>query len=744
MKIKKIKKHLSLILAAGMLVTGFTCAPAALADTETDQGAAYRAEVQEEAGQAAAALDAAGKSGQAEPEKEPEQINVTEQEQSGEVTESGEESTSFAVNVQSGEGGKITADKTSVSSGEKVHVKVSPSSGYKIKNFYFNDMLVNVEYNDRLSGYEASFTASKEMTFRAEFEKITKFTIDTSVNYSSRGTITADSKVDENGTKTIKVTPKSGFYLADLLIDGKSVGAKESYTFKNISKNHTAKGVFKEQVKIMLDPGHYGSYYNKGAYPGYWESNMTWQLYLYLRDELENYDGFKIGTTRAAKAIDRDVYYRGTASSGYDLFLSLHSNAAGASADYPLIIKQKKNGVPAKLTTPLGKAIENTIGTKQSARTITKTNSDGKTEYYGVLRGSAAVGTPGLILEHSFHTNYRAAKWLYQNSNLKLLAKAETKVLADYYQIEKTGNGSSADKPPASFDYETVPSTEIVKITKAVNIRTEPSNGADKIKTAKIGDVYQLQAKTKDGNWGQIKASGYWFYLKGYTAPASEEDLYGIISASDKVEVLVSDLNMREKPDTSAKIKGVAQKNAVYQLKAKTKDGCWGQIKSSGYWIYIKGYTQKVTAENSSDAAVISTAERVKVTVGSLTMRAGHSTSTVKMGTAQKNKIYQLKAKTKDGNWGQIESNGYWIYLKGYTVKVTSGESSAVVSTNMKVKVMVGSLTFRASHSTSAKKMGTAKRDAVYQLKAKTKDGKWGQIKSNGYWIYLEGYTKAM
>ena len=49
-----------------------------------------------------------------------------------------------------------------------------------------------------------------------------------------------------------------------------------------------------------------------------------------------------------------------------------------------------------------------------------------------MLRGANAVGTPGIILEHSFHTNTRATKWLPSDSNLQKLAKAEAECIASY------------------------------------------------------------------------------------------------------------------------------------------------------------------------------------------------------------------------------------------------------------------------------------------------------------------------
>lgn len=64
------------------------------------------------------------------------------------------------------------------------------------------------------------------------------FTITASVN-GSGGTITESGKVPQGGAKTFYITPATGYTIADVLVDGTSVGAVSSYTFNNVSKNHT-------------------------------------------------------------------------------------------------------------------------------------------------------------------------------------------------------------------------------------------------------------------------------------------------------------------------------------------------------------------------------------------------------------------------------------------------------------------------------------------------------------------------
>jgi hypothetical protein len=69
-------------------------------------------------------------------------------------------------------------------------------------------------------------------------------------------------------------------------------------------------------------------------------------------------------------------------------------------------------------------------------RTTTKKTSKGK-DYYGVIRGATDVGTIGLIIEHSFHSNEEACKWLLSKDNLKKLAEAEAGAIAEYFGVSK-------------------------------------------------------------------------------------------------------------------------------------------------------------------------------------------------------------------------------------------------------------------------------------------------------------------
>lgn len=194
------------------------------------------------------------------------------------------------------------------------------------------------------------------------------------------------------------------------------------------------------KIKICLDAGHVGSKYNQSpVVKTYYESAMVWKLHLKLKAELET-RGFEVITTRADIDTDLGVYERGAASKGCNVFISLHSNACSTeSVDYPVVYRayDNLNDVDV-LALQIAKKIGELMGTNQAGRTAIRKNSAGG-EYYGVLRGARAVSTPFyMLIEHSFHTNTAATKWLSVDANLDKLAVAEAELLADYFGVNDT------------------------------------------------------------------------------------------------------------------------------------------------------------------------------------------------------------------------------------------------------------------------------------------------------------------
>lgn len=208
------------------------------------------------------------------------------------------------------------------------------------------------------------------------------------------------------------------------------------------------------RARIMLDAGHDGKYNRSPAVKEYYESDFNFKFCNMLKEELEAL-GFEVGLTRKTQDEKMELVARGKASEGYDLFISVHSNATGSgkaneNVDYPVAIvmlddeKVDIDEISLEIGKKLAVVVEEVMQTKQAGRTYTRqsvNDRDGNgimdDEYYGVLHGAKRVRTPGIIMEHSFHTNTRATEWLLNEDNLRTMAKAEAAVLAEHFETKE-------------------------------------------------------------------------------------------------------------------------------------------------------------------------------------------------------------------------------------------------------------------------------------------------------------------
>ena len=204
---------------------------------------------------------------------------------------------------------------------------------------------------------------------------------------------------------------------------------------KGISEADGIKQRFSENgvltpVKICLDAGHFAKYNQSPVNYTYWESDFTWKFHLMLKDELEK-RGIQVITTREDKDIDLDLKERGYTAEGCDLFISIHSNASSYYGIDSPDAYCAVSGVCDDIGLQLAQCIARTMGTYQAGRVCHKVGKYG--DWYSVLYGSACVGTPAILLEHSYHTNLRATNWLLNDDNLRRMAAAEAEVLYNYY-----------------------------------------------------------------------------------------------------------------------------------------------------------------------------------------------------------------------------------------------------------------------------------------------------------------------
>ena len=248
-------------------------------------------------------------------------------------------------------------------------------------------------------------------------------------------------------------------------------------------------------VSVCLDPGHYlGSSALSGTeLYGYGEGLFTLRLGLELRAVLEQEYGIAVIMTREADDItidgftnaeldNRHLSLRGTYAAGQDLFVSLHTNAnqddvnGAPTCNQPLAINKTIVFVnQVALNSERGIRIANAVLTRLSAENyalglsvtdrcdlaevgaahdwsdafndsvdtpgaVCYRGGEEQKDYYGVLRGAASVGVPGLIVEHGLHTVAEVRKAAMQGDLAVRWAQADAAGIAEGFGFTRVHN----------------------------------------------------------------------------------------------------------------------------------------------------------------------------------------------------------------------------------------------------------------------------------------------------------------
>ena len=150
---------------------------------------------------------------------------------------------SFAINTytiaaSSGAGGNInpTGD-VDVTEGSDQTFAITASTGYHIA-----DVLVDGVSAGAVSSYTFN-NVTTDHTISASFA-INTFTISASAGPNGSITPSGDQVVNYNGSRSFTITASTGYHIADVLVDGVSAGAVSSYTFNNVTADHTISASF--------------------------------------------------------------------------------------------------------------------------------------------------------------------------------------------------------------------------------------------------------------------------------------------------------------------------------------------------------------------------------------------------------------------------------------------------------------------------------------------------------------------
>lgn len=119
---------------------------------------------------------------------------------------------------------------------------IVPEVGYDVTAVHAGNALVNVTYNNGIGSFTLN-PVTADVTVSAT-TAIKTFTI--TATQAAHGTISpaAVQTVNYGGNVTYTITPDDYYEIVDVLVDGSSRGALSTYTFNNVTANHTIEAVF--------------------------------------------------------------------------------------------------------------------------------------------------------------------------------------------------------------------------------------------------------------------------------------------------------------------------------------------------------------------------------------------------------------------------------------------------------------------------------------------------------------------
>lgn len=146
----------------------------------------------------------------------------------------------LSVSASAGLGGVVSPGGiTEVPFGDAASFTIIPDQGYEIA-----DVLVDGVSVGPVSEYVFGRVTDNH-TLEAQFSAIF-YSVQTTASVG--GTISPNGQIEvfAGESLTVNTAADAGFFLADLIVDGISIGQASSYTFANISEDHTVEAVFEQ------------------------------------------------------------------------------------------------------------------------------------------------------------------------------------------------------------------------------------------------------------------------------------------------------------------------------------------------------------------------------------------------------------------------------------------------------------------------------------------------------------------
>ena len=152
----------------------------------------------------------------------------------------------YNIVASAGTGGTISpSGTTTVDEGVSQSYTISVNTRYRIK-----DVLVDGASQGAIVSYTFS-NVSADHTISVNFEAVPTYTITTNVGEGGSISPSGNIILTEGDSQTFTFIPDSGYGIKDVLVDDISQGEITSYTFADVTANHTLSVIFKEIPRVI-------------------------------------------------------------------------------------------------------------------------------------------------------------------------------------------------------------------------------------------------------------------------------------------------------------------------------------------------------------------------------------------------------------------------------------------------------------------------------------------------------------
>jgi photosystem II stability/assembly factor-like uncharacterized protein len=164
----------------------------------------------------------------------------------------------YTITASAYNGGSINpSGEIFVNYGDSKTFTIAPNSGYKIK-----DVIVDGVSVGTVSTYTFD-NITADHTIEASFE--ISYLITSSSDNNGSISPEGDVMVNPNSSQTFTIMPNAGYKIKDVQVDGTSVGAVSTYTFDNVTADHTIEATFEPiTYSITASSGIGGSFSPSG------------------------------------------------------------------------------------------------------------------------------------------------------------------------------------------------------------------------------------------------------------------------------------------------------------------------------------------------------------------------------------------------------------------------------------------------------------------------------------------------